>query len=226
MAVDVVVGVVVVEVVVALVVVVKVVLTGKEVDAEVVVGLSSGQTHGGLEHVHGSSSPVHFSAAFPLQKKYSVKSSYVASVSDTPVIWSNLPKFFEDFLLKFLIIVFPHLFGMKPQLDPVVEIAVLVVEVVDDDVVVVNSVVLVVIGPGGEPHPTRLAETRISSNSPPMVVAAPPKLSTPKPIQSRFSGRDRPVGTFDPIPEGESQVTAAPDTKKSNVCAVGSMCHS
>jgi len=149
----------------------------------------------------------------------------VASISETPVIWSNLPKFFEDFLLKSLVIAFPHLFGMKPQLPPVVEIAVLV-EVVDDDVVVDSSVVLVVVGPGGEPHPTRLAETRISSNSPPMVVAAPPKLSTPKPIQSRFSGRDRPVGTFDPIPEGESQLTAAPDTKKSNVCAAGSMCHS
>lgn len=54
----VVVGVVVVDVVVVGVVVVDVVLVKAvvlvEVDAEVVVGLSSGQTHGGLEHVHGS----------------------------------------------------------------------------------------------------------------------------------------------------------------------------
>jgi len=47
----VVVGVVVVDVVV--VVLAKAVVL-VEVDAEVVVGLSSGQTHGGLEHVHGS----------------------------------------------------------------------------------------------------------------------------------------------------------------------------
>jgi len=92
--------------------------------------------------------------------------------------------------LKFLVIAFPHLAGMKPQLASVVVVDVAAVDVVVVEVavvdVVVDSVVLVVMGPGGEPHPTRVEETTISSNSPPMVVAAPPKLSTPKPIQSRL----------------------------------------
>lgn len=51
--------VVVLRVLVVLVVLVVVVL--------VVTGLSSGQTQGGLEHVHGASSPVHLERLLPLQ---------------------------------------------------------------------------------------------------------------------------------------------------------------
>jgi len=79
----------------------------------------------------------------------------------------------------------PHLVGTYPQDGVVVEVVermvVVVVDVVDAVVVVVVSTV-----PGAEPQPTRVAETRILSKLPPMVVAAPPKLSTPKPIQSRL----------------------------------------
>jgi len=77
----------------------------------------------------------------------------------------------------------PHLVGTYPQDDVVVEVVeriVVVVDVVDAVVVVVSTV------PGAEPQPARVAETRMLSKLPPMVVAAPPKLSTPKPIQSRL----------------------------------------
>jgi len=78
----------------------------------------------------------------------------------------------------------PHLVGTYPQDGVVVEVVermvVVVVDVVDAVVVVVSTV------PGAEPQPTRVAETRMLSKLPPMVVAAPPKLSTPKPIQSRL----------------------------------------
>jgi len=73
-------------------------------------------------------------------------------------------------------------------------------------------VVVVVDEPGGDPHPTRVAATMMSSKFPPIVVAAPPKLSTPKPIQSRVWGKARPAGTLEPIPLGESHVTAFPET--------------
>lgn len=82
-----------------------------------------------------------------------------------------------------------------------------VVEVVEVVVVVVVSTV-----PGGDPHPTRVAETTMLSKLPPIVVAAPPKLSTPKPIQSRFEGNCRPEGTLEPIFCGESHVTGVPET--------------
>jgi len=77
----------------------------------------------------------------------------------------------------------PHLVGTYPQDGDVVEVVermVVVVDVVDAVVVVVSTV------PGADPQPTRVAETRMLSKLPPMVVAAPPKLSTPKPIQSRL----------------------------------------
>jgi len=85
---------------------------------------------------------------------------------------------------------FTHVAGTTPQLADVVEadvdvvvgVVVVVVLVEVDVVLVVDGAVDVV--PGGEPHPTRLALTMMSSNRPPIVVAAPPKLSTPNPIQS------------------------------------------
>merc|ERR1719403_31234 len=80
-----------------------------------------------------------------------------------------------------------------------------VFEVVKVDVVLVEST-------GGDPHPTRVAETTMLSKLPPIVVAAPPKLSTPKPIQSRFEGNCLPEGTFEPIFCGESHVTGLPET--------------
>jgi len=95
---------------------------------------------------------------------------------------------------------------------PVVEVD---VEVVVDGVVDVGASVEVVgasVVPGADPHPTRFVLTTMSSNNPAMVVAAPPKLSTPKPIQSRDCGKLRPAGTFEPIPLGWSQVTAFPST--------------
>jgi len=98
-----------------------------------------------------------------------------------------------------------------------VEVDVSVVEV-DVEVVVVDvvgasvEVVGVSVVPGADPHPTRFALTIMSSNNPAIVVAAPPKLSTPKPIQSRDCGKLRPTGTFEPIPLGCSQVTALPST--------------
>jgi len=72
-----------------------------------------------------------------------------------------------------------------------------VVELVDRIVVVACEVVEV--PTGGEPHPTRVEDTTMSSTLPPMVVAAPPKLSTPKPIQSSVCGKSRPAGTLEPI---------------------------
>jgi len=76
-----------------------------------------------------------------------------------------------------------HFVGMKPQVDVVVVGVVGRMVVVDE---VVDEVMLVVsMVPGEDPHPTRVAETSMLSKLPPMVVAAPPKLSTPKPIQSR-----------------------------------------
>merc|ERR1719447_931768 len=99
-----------------------------------------------------------------------------------------------------------HFVGIKPHVDVVVvvvvgRLVVVVVDVVDElvDVVVVSTV------PGEDPHPTRVAETSMLSKLPPMVVAAPPKLSTPNPIQSRVSGNGLPDGTLEPIPCGESQ---------------------
>jgi len=97
---------------------------------------------------------------------------------------------------------------------PVVEVDVKVV-VVDCVVDVVGASVEVVgasVDPGADPHPTRFVLTTMSSKNPAMVVAAPPKLSTPKPIQSRDCGKLRPAGTFEPIPLGWSQVTAFPST--------------
>jgi len=103
-----------------------------------------------------------------------------------------------------------HFAGIKPHVDLVVVVVVgrlvVVVVVVDELVVVVSTV------PGEDPHPTRVAETSMLSKLPPMVVAAPPKLSTPNPIQSRVSGNGLPDGTLEPIPCGESQVTGFPDT--------------
>jgi len=111
---------------------------------------------------------------------------------------------------------FTHVAGIKPQLADVVEVDVdvvvgEVVVVVLVEVDVVDGVVDVVV-PGGEPHPTRFALTMMSSNRPPIVVAAPPKLSTPNPIQSRDCGKARPEGTPEPMPLGESQTTGVPDT--------------
>lgn len=122
--------------------------------------------------------------------------------------------------MKLLFMGFTHVAGIKPQLADVVEVdvdvvvgEVVVVVLVEVDVVlvVVDGVVDVVV-PGGEPHPTRFALTITSSNRPPIVVAAPPKLSTPNPIQSRDCGKARPEGTPEPMPLGESQTTGVPDT--------------
>jgi len=141
-------------------------------------------------------------------------SSKVASSWVTPVIFSNLPKDFSLILLKLFSIALPHFVGTKPQVAVVVVVVVgtvvvvvegKVVEVVEVDVVLVEST-------GGDPHPTRVAETTMLSKLPPMVVAAPPKLSTPKPIQSRFAGNCLPEGTFEPIFCGESHVTGFPET--------------
>jgi len=86
---------------------------------------------------------------------------------------------------------FTHVAGTTPQLADVVEAdvdvvvgVVVVVVLVEVDVVLVVDGAVDVVVPGGEPHPTRLALTMMSSNRPPIVVAAPPKLSTPNPIQS------------------------------------------
>jgi len=139
-------------------------------------------------------------------------SSKVASSWVTPVIFSNLPKDFLLILLKLFSIALPHFVGTKPQVAGVVVVVVgtvvvegKVVEVVDVDVVLVEST-------GGDPHPTRVAETTMLSKLPPIVVAAPPKLSTPNPIQSRFPGNCLPEGTFEPIFCGESHVTGFPET--------------
>jgi len=89
-----------------------------------------------------------------------------------------------------------------------VDVKVVVVDVVGASVEVVGVSVV----PGADPQPTRFALTIMSSNNPAIVVAAPPKLSTPKPIQSRDCGKLRPTGTFEPIPLGCSHVTAFPST--------------
>lgn len=95
-----------------------------------------------------------------------------------------------------------------------VDVSVVVPVVVDVGVVVdaIVDVLGVSVDSGADPHPTRSALTTILSNRPPMVVAAPPKLSTPKPTQSRDCGKLRPVGTPEPMPLGWSQVTAFPST--------------
>lgn len=105
-----------------------------------------------------------------------------------------------------------HLVGAYPQLACVVVVVVAEVEVGVVVVLVLDCVVVVVSVVGGDPQPARLADTRMLSKSPLIVVAAPPKLSTPKPIQSRDWGRARPDGTPDPMPCGLSQVTAFPET--------------
>lgn len=121
-----------------------------------------------------------------------------------------------------------HVAGTKPQFEGTVVTGIvvstgvvvvvvdgIVVVVVDGIVVVVvvdDAVVVVVDVSGGDPQPTRFNATLMSSKFPPIVVAAPPKLSTPKPIQSRFCGKSLPAGTLEPIPFGESHVTALPET--------------
>jgi len=140
-------------------------------------------------------------------------SSKVASPWVTPVIFSNLPKDFSLILLKLFWIALPHFDGTKPQVDVVVVVVGTVVVVVVEGKVVVEVVEVVVVSvPGGDPHPTRVAETTMLSKVPPIVVAAPPKLSTPKPIQSRFEGNCLPEGTFEPMFCGESHVTGFPET--------------
>jgi len=139
-------------------------------------------------------------------------SSKVASSWVTPVIFSNLPKDFSLILLKLFSIALPHFVGTKPQVAVVVVVVVgTVVVVVEGKVVEVVEVVLVE-STGGDPHPTRVAETTMLSKLPPIVVAAPPKLSTPKPIQSSCDGNCLPEGTFEPIFCGESHVTGFPET--------------
>jgi len=115
--------------------------------------------------------------------------------------------------------------GMKPQLADVVvdvdvdvevdvSVVVVVVEADVDEVVlgVVDCVVVVSVVSGGDPHPTRVPLTTMLSNRPPIVVAAPPKLSTPKPIQSSDCGKARPAGTPEPMPFGDSHCTGFPET--------------
>jgi len=126
-------------------------------------------------------------------------SSSVESSFDTPVSSSNFPSFLSFLASKLFCKDFSHVSGTNPQVGGVaVDVVVSVVEdVVDTIVVVVCEVVEMLTG--GDPHPTRVADTTMSSKLPPMVVAAPPKLSTPKPIQSRVCGRSRPAGTPEPI---------------------------
>jgi hypothetical protein len=136
----------------------------------------------------------------------------VESSFETPVSSSNFPSFLSFLSSKLFCKGFSHVSGTNPQVggvdvdvveSVVVEgvvdtVEVVVVEVVDTIEVVVACEVDEV-PTGGEPHPTRVAATTMSSKLPPMVVAAPPKLSTPKPIQSRDCGKSRPVGTPEPI---------------------------
>jgi len=128
-----------------------------------------------------------------------------------------LPKDFLLILLKLFSIALLHFGGAKPQVDVVVVVVVgrVVVVVEEGKVVEVVEVVVVLVVStvsGGEPHPTRVADTTMLSKLPEIVVAAPPKLSTPKPIQSRFEGNCLPEGTFEPIFCGESHVTGFPET--------------
>merc|ERR1719499_2249111 len=146
----------------------------------------------------------------------------VAALCETPVISSNFLYVFAPNLLKLFSIGLLHVAGTKPQFGGTVVTGVvvstggvvvvvdgIVVVVVDGIavVVVVDDAVVVVDVSGGDPQPTRFNATLMSSKFPPIVVAAPPKLSTPKPIQSRFCGKSLPAGTLEPIPFGESHVT-------------------
>jgi hypothetical protein len=121
-------------------------------------------------------------------------SSSVASSFDTPVSSSNFPSFLSSLASKAFCTGFSHVSGTNPQVGGVdvdvvvvsVVEGVVVVSVVDVDVVVVDVACEVdEVLTGEVPHPTRVADTKMLSKFPPMVVAAPPKLSTPKPIQSR-----------------------------------------
>merc|ERR1719499_2003512 len=152
----------------------------------------------------------------------------VAAFCETPVISSNFLYVFAPNLLKLFSIGLLHVAGTKPQFGGTVVTGIvvstgvvvvvdgIVVVVVDGIVVVVDGIVVVVVDDavvvvvdvsGGDPQPTRFNATLMSSKFPPIVVAAPPKLSTPKPIQSRFCGKSLPAGTLEPIPFGESHVT-------------------
>jgi len=148
----------------------------------------------------------------------------VESSFDTPVSSSNFPSFLSFLSSKLFCKEFSHVSGTNPQVGGVdVDVVGSVVEGVVDtiEVVVAGGVDVDVAGSvvegdvdtievvvacevdevptGGAPHPTRVADTTMSSKLPPMVVAAPPKLSTPKPIQSRVCGKSRPAGTPEPI---------------------------
>jgi hypothetical protein len=123
-------------------------------------------------------------------------SSKVESSFDTPVSSSNFPSFLVFLESKAFCTGFSHVSGIKPQVGGVVVAAsvvggVVVAVTVVEGVVDVNHVEVVVacevdeVLTGEVPHPIRVADTMILSKLPPMVVAAPPKLSTPKPIQSR-----------------------------------------
>lgn len=115
-------------------------------------------------------------------------SSSVASSFDTPVSSSNFPSFLSSLASKAFCTGFSHVSGTNPQVGSV-DVDVVVVSVVEG-VVDINHVEDVAcevdeVLTGEVPHPTRVADTTMLSKFPPMVVAAPPKLSTPKPIQSR-----------------------------------------
>jgi len=136
-------------------------------------------------------------------------SSKVESSFDTPVSSSNFPSFLVFLESKAFCTGFSHVSGRKPHVGGVVVaasvvagvvVAVTVVEgVVDINVEVVVACEVDEVLTGEVPHPTRVADTMMLSKLPPMVVAAPPKLSTPKPIQSRVWGKSRPEGTPEPI---------------------------
>merc|ERR1719499_1146208 len=131
----------------------------------------------------------------------------VAAFCETPVISSNFLYVFAPNLLKLFSIGLLHVAGTKPQFGGTVVTGIVVSTGVV--VVVVDGIVVVVVVDvsGGDPQPTRFNATLMSSKFPPIVVATPPKLSTPKPIQSRFCGKSLPAGTLEPIPFGESHVT-------------------
>jgi len=124
----------------------------------------------------------------------------VESSFDTPVSSSNFPSFLSFLSSKLFCKEFSHVSGTNPQVGGVdVDVVGSVVEGVVDTIEVVVACEVDEVPTGGEPHPTRVADTTMSSKLPPMVVAAPPKLSTPKPIQSRVCGKSRPAGTPEPI---------------------------
>lgn len=123
-------------------------------------------------------------------------SSKVESSFDTPVSSSNFPSFLVFLESKAFCTGLSHVSGRKPQVGAVVVAAsvvggVVVAVTVVEGVVDVNNVEVVVacevdeVLTGEVTHPIRVADTMMLSKLPPMVVAAPPKLSTPKPIQSR-----------------------------------------